>query len=153
MRYLDLVLTPNRALPERQLWWMVAGVAGVMALAALRFVAIGAWPVLPFMVLDVVLLAWALRQSLRASRAVEEVRLDDAGLTVRRVSPGGVARTVTLEPYWARVVVDPISARQNRLWLAARDRRVAIGTFLSAAERIELAPVIEQGLARWRGRF
>lgn len=153
MPYLDLVLTPNRPPPGRQAWRVVAGVAVVMALGGARLLAIGAWPVLPFMTLDVMLLVWALGESLRASNVVEEVRLDDeAGLTVRRVSAAGVARTVRLEPSWARVVVERVSARDNRLWLAARGRRVAIGGFLSSSERSELARVIERGLAGWRRR-
>ena len=138
--YFDLLLTPNRPLPAERARWVMIGVGAVMGLAALRFIAVGAWPVIPFAAVDAGLLWWALRASARASRTFQALRLDDDGLTVREPR-----RALRLEPFWTKARLDG-----RRLWLAERERRVTIGAFLSAAERRQVHAVISAGLARWR---
>ncbi|QMW24117.1 DUF2244 domain-containing protein [Sandaracinobacteroides saxicola] len=148
--YFDLELRPNRSMEPRLFRWTVLGVGLLFALMALRFLVLGAWPVLPFLLADVALLAWAMRASYRSGRAVEYVRLSDERLTVRRVSAAGRERRVQLEPFWTRVELEVLDERQNRLWLRTRERRVSVGAFLSPPERVALADVIGEGLARFR---
>lgn len=147
---LDLVLWPHRSMAPRHFAWAVAGVALVFALMGLRFLLLGAWPILPFLLADGLLLAWALRASYRSGNAAERLRLDADGLVIERVNPLGVRRRVRLEPLAVRVELERFPDTRNRLWLRARQRREPLGAFLSAAEREELAAVVEEGLARWR---
>lgn len=148
--YLDLRLWPNRSLDPRHFWWAVAGVAVLFLLLGIRFLLLGAWPILPFMALDLVLLAWALRASYRSGQASERLILDDRALRIERIGPLGERRRLVLEPLAARVELETFPDSRNRLWLRARHQRVAIGSFLSAAERVELARAVEEGLARFR---
>ena len=151
MPLIDLTFRPNRSLSRRHALWLVGGVGGVLLLCALRFVAVGAWPVVPFLALDVALLAWAFRASYRSARAFETVRLDDAELTVRKVSQTGRERRFRLEPYWARARLEAVSEQENRLWLASQDVRVQIGACLSPPERVAVHALLVDGLARHRG--
>ena len=148
---LDLTLRPNRSLDRRHARWLILAVGGLFLLGGLRLLVIGAWPVLPFMVVDVALLAWAFRASYRSGGAFQTVRLDDAALVVRDVSPTGDARSTTLEPYFARARLEALPSEQNRLWLASRDVRVEVGRCLSPPERVAVHGVIDRALARWRG--
>lgn len=143
-------MRPNPPAGERAQWWLIAGVAAIMLFGALRFLWLGAWLVLPFMAVDVVLLWWALRASTRAASATETVRLDDAALTIHRVTSAGVARTVRLEPAGARVEVEGRGRADMRLWVAARDARIRLGEFLTLAEREEVRVALEAGLHRWQ---
>ncbi|WP_448581444.1 DUF2244 domain-containing protein [Thermaurantiacus sp.] len=147
--YLDLRLWPNRSLAPRHFWLAVAGVAILFLLFGVRFLLLGAWPILPFMALDLALLAWALRASYRSGEAFERLILDDQALVVEQACPEG-RRRVTLEPLAVRVELQTFPDTRNRLWLRAREQRVAVGSFLSAAERVELARAVEAGLARFR---
>lgn len=149
MTYFDLTMTPNPPMAAQTQWRMLAAVAAIMALAALRFVAVGAWLVLPFMALDVALLWWALRASTRAGRAVEAVRLDDMALTVRRVTSAGVERTLRLEPGTTRLEAAGEGARLQ-LWLTSPAARVRLGAFLPADERAAVRQAIEAGLWKWQ---
>lgn len=148
--YFDLRLTPNRSLDRRHAWRLVAAVALVFLLGGARLLVLGAWPVIPFMVADVALLSWAFLASYRSGAAFETVRLDDAGLVVRRVTHHGVERRVRLEPVWTRVHLERVSDLENRLWLASRGARVAVGGCLSPREREEVHAVIVDGLKRCR---
>ncbi|MGL6042790.1 MAG: DUF2244 domain-containing protein [Sandaracinobacteroides sp.] len=148
--FFDLVLRPNRSMPHRHFWLMMAGVALVFLLMGLRFLLLGAWPIIPFMLMDIALLGWAMRASYRSGRASEHIRLDGSGLELVRVAAQGSARRTRIEPLGARVELELLGADQNRLWLTGRGARHAIGAFLSPAERADIARVIEDGLAAFR---
>ncbi|MFC3714511.1 DUF2244 domain-containing protein [Sphingoaurantiacus capsulatus] len=150
--YFDLVLTPNRSLDRRHARWIVLGVGAIMGLMALRMLWLGAWPVVPFLILDVALVVWAFRASYRSGRGFETLRLDADDLVVRRTSPEGHERRIRLEPLWTRATLERLAMKQNRLWLVARDTRVSVGRFLSPAEREAIYEVIADGLERFRRR-
>ena len=150
--YFDLVLTPNRSLDRRHARWLVAGVGLLMLLTGVRLLVLGAWPVIPFLGIDVALLAWAFRASYRSGRGFEALRLDEDDLVVRRRSPEGRERRIRLEPMSTTARLERMAMRQNRLWLTARDQRVAVGRFLSPGEREAIYEVIAEGLERFRRR-
>ena len=150
--YFDLVLTPNRSLDRRHARWLVAGVGLLMLLNGVRMLVLGAWPVIPFLGIDVALLAWAFRASYRSGRGFEALRLDEDDLVVRRRSPEGRERRIRLEPMSTTARLQRMAMRQNRLWLTARDQRVAVGRFLSPGEREAIYEVIAEGLERFRRR-
>ncbi len=147
-----LRLRPNRSLSRKHFMWMIGGVAAIFLAMGVRFLALGAWPILPFMALDLALLWWAMRASYRSGEAVEELRLDAGGLQLIRISPLGHRRQTILEPHWARVELEDLGDQQNRLWLRAGARREPVGSFLSPPERVEIARVIEDGLRCYRNR-
>ena len=150
MALIDLTLRPNRSLSRVHARWLVAGVAGVFLVGAARFLALGAWPVLPFMAVDVGLLWWAFRASYRSGRAYETIVLDADDLTVRKVAADGRERRFRLEPFWARTRLERLPSGDNRLLLASRGVRVTLGQCLSPPEREGVHAVIADGLARWR---
>ena len=150
--YVDLILTPNRSLERRHARWLVLGIGLILLLTGVRMLLLGAWPVIPFLAIDVALVAWAFRASYRSGRGFETLRLDEDDLVVRRRSPDGRERHIRLEPSAAVARLEPLAMRQNRLWLTAPDRRVAVGRFLSPGEREAIYAVIADGLERFRRR-
>lgn len=147
---LDLTLTPNRSLSRRTTSWMIGGVGTFFFLSGLRFLALGAWPILPFMALDAALLWWAFRTNNAAGRGHERVILADDALTVLRVNPYGEELRFGLDPYFARVQIEETPLGDAELFLAARGRRVRVGGFLSAPERREVGAVIAAALSAYR---
>lgn len=146
----DLELRPNRSLPQHHFLLMLAGVAVVFLLMGVRFLFLGAWPILPFMLVDLGLLWWAYRASYRSGRCSEHLRLDADGLELVRIPAHGATRRTRIEAGWARVELEDLGPDQNRLWLLARGVRHSVGSFLSPAERRDIARIIEDGLARFR---
>lgn len=146
----DLEMRPSRSLDRRSFWLMIAGVSLIFLLMGVRFLMLGAWPILPFMLADIALLAWAMRASYRSGRASEHLRLDSEGLEFIRIAAHGQARRTRLEPWLARVELEELGEAENRLWLRAGDRRLRLGSFLSPAERAAIADVIDDGLRRFR---
>ncbi|MCU0892483.1 MAG: DUF2244 domain-containing protein [Sandarakinorhabdus sp.] len=150
---LDLTLTPNRSLSRDHARLLVLVVGGLFLLGSIRFLVLGLWPVIPFMVADVALLGWALRSNYRSGGGHERLVLAGDALTLTRVSPWGEAQVEQLEPWYTRVMIEETPLGDARLFLAARGQRLQVGSFLSAPERREVGAVIREALARYRNQM
>ncbi|PVX29011.1 DUF2244 domain-containing protein [Sphingomonas pokkalii] len=144
------MIAPRSTLPiqGKYLLW-AAGVAA--ALVSLRFVLIGAWPVLLFSVLDIGGLAVALY--LFSKGPVPEERLRVAGGIVELVRLDGRGRQsrIALPAYWTRIEASGRTELDHALWLVFRRERYPIGQCVSAAERRALEPRIRALLQTARG--
>lgn len=146
MAGLDLTLRPPPPLGYRQALTVIGVTALVMTLAALRFFAVGAWLVVPFLAIDLVLLIWAFRASARGSKAFERLRVGNEEVRFDRVAPGGQTQSWTMPRTWTRVELERLGPPTNRLWLRHKDRRLLIGKHLSAREREDVYGVIRREL-------
>ena len=146
----DAVLYPQCSLPPTAFLVLMGVVTGVSFAAGIMFTLLGAWPVFGFFGIDVLLLGWFFHLSYRRARLYETVRLTPRELTVRRVHPGGAARTWTFQPFWLRVEIDDARHRAGQLSLVSHGRRLAIGAFLNAQEKLDFAVALRRSLARLR---
>jgi uncharacterized membrane protein len=144
--YFDAILEPNRPLGPRGLALVIGFVAVISFAAGTMFVLHGAWPVTPFLGADVLLLAWAMRASVRASRRREHLVLTRHTLLIERIGADGRARREELNPYWLRVDHEDPELLGAELALVSRGRRWVIGNFLGAPERASLAEALRRAL-------
>src|SRR6185437_12439071 len=150
---LDEVLRPSPPLQPRTLLAILAAVGFVNVVFALSFVLRGAWPIAPFMGLDVALLAWAFRASTRAARRSERVTLTPGRLVVERRPPDGPAREWAFNPYWVRVEMDDPPEHGSQLTLWSHGKFLRIGQFLAPDERARFAGMLKAALRAARGQF
>jgi|APSaa5957512535_1039671.scaffolds.fasta_scaffold133245_2 uncharacterized membrane protein len=144
---LDVVLYPHRSLSPTGFGILMGCVAAVSFAAGLLFFLAGAWPVVGFLGLDVLLIYGAFKLSYRAARLTETIALTEQELLVRRVSPRGRVRTWTFQPFWVRVALDEDAGRDSRLVLSSHGRHVELGDFLMHDERVALAKELRGALA------
>ncbi|MBI1244568.1 MAG: DUF2244 domain-containing protein [Alphaproteobacteria bacterium] len=119
-------------------------------LSGCLFVALGAWPVVGFLGADIVLVWIAFRVSYARAAASERLTLHADRFEIVRTDRAGRVDRRTLEPYWLKVRIEHRGAGAPAVRLASHGRTTTIGRFLGPAERIELAHMIEEALARWR---
>jgi uncharacterized membrane protein len=146
----EFVLYPNRPLSTAGFVLFMAVVTGICAALGAAFLVLGAWPVTGFLALDVLALYLAFRWVRRESRRLELIRLDHAGLVVRRILPRGDTEEHRLEPYWARVEIDRIRGNQARLAVRSHGQQLEIGRFLTLQEKRELQRALSDALASLR---
>jgi uncharacterized membrane protein len=143
----SVVLTPHRSLsPAGFVIFMT--VLGVMSfITGMIFLIAGAWPVMGFCGLDVLLVYWAFRANYRGARAYEEVTITPSELTVRKVSHHGRVREWTLNPVWVRLHRD-VHAEFGieRLFLVSRGRKLPIAGFLGPQEKASFAHALTAAL-------
>jgi len=147
---LDSVLRPSPPLSPRVLLWILAAVAAVNIAFGLSFVLRGAWPIAPFLGLDVALLAWAFRASTRAATREERVTLTPSQLSVARTLPKQPRREWTFNPYWVRVEMDDPPEHASQLTLWSHGKFLAIGQFLAPEERAKFAKTLKAALRNAR---
>ena len=147
--FFDAVLYPHRSLPPQGFLVLMLVLGGVIFAAVMSFVLIGAWPIVGYFGLDVLLVYLAFRASYRSASMHEWVRLTEEVLTVERVDVRGERRRWQFQPYWLRIVLEEHD-QTNRLILSSHGRHLVVGGFLAPAERKTLAGALKDALHRWR---
>lgn len=145
------VLTPHRSLSERGFLLVMAIVGTVSFAAGLLFLVLGAWPVMGFFGLDVLLIYWAFRANYRSGEAYEEVRVTPSSLTVRKVTHRGEVSEWLMNPLWVRLerhVVEDFGLQ--RLALVSQGRELTIAGFLGADEKESFAHALGAALGEAR---
>lgn len=144
--YFKAVLRPNPPLPPVACLCLVAAVAAVNIAIALIFVLRGAWPVTPFLGVNVLVLAWAFLSSSRAAKRREELELRSSELRVDCYPARGEPQHVGLNPYWVRVEFDEPLWGKRAITLASHGKRLQIGSFLSPGDRASFAKALVSAL-------
>jgi len=146
----QLLLRPRRVLTQRQFYALFALIAlpvGVVSGLSFAFGnAYAPW----FAVLDLAIVAVALRWVWRSGDRYERILVGDGHLEVRR-SPDDAA-VFEGHPYWVRLEVAGEADAPDRVLLGSRGKQVEIGSFLPPVERSELAARLRRMLASASGR-
>ena len=135
----NAVLYPHRSLSPTGFWILMACVSMVSFGAGLLFFLAGAWPVLGYFGLDVLLIYGAFKLSYGAARMVETITLTEDTLLVQWVNPRGRVRSWTFQPFWVRVAINEAAGLDSRLVLSSHGRHIVLGDFLLHEERVALA--------------
>ncbi len=145
------VLTPHRSLGRTGFVVLMCLIGGISFVAGLVFFIAGAWPVMGFFGLDVLLIYWAFKVSYRTAAAYEEVTMTPSTLTVRKVSHRGKVAEWTLNPVWVRLHREGNEEFGiERLFLVSRGRRLPIATFLGPNEKASFATALSAALGEAR---
>ncbi len=141
------LLTPHRSLGNTGFLIVMGLISGLSFVAGLMFLLLGAWPVMPFLGLDVVLIYWAFRANYRAAAAYEEVTVTPSELRVKKVSHRGKVNEWSLNPVWTSL--DRETHEEYgllRLFLVSRGRKLTVGGFLGPDERESFAKALSAAI-------
>jgi uncharacterized membrane protein len=142
-----VVLHPHRSMTPPMFFGFMLAVGGVSFVAGMVFVWMGAWPVLGFFGLDVLLLYVAFKINFRSARAYEAIEVTRDDLTITRVKSNGRRESVTrLSPTWARLEANELPDGSVELALASHGRRVPIARHLGSDERRSFAKSLSAAL-------
>ncbi len=149
--YFDAVLHPHASLGRRGFLALMLFVSIVSLTVGLAFFLMGAWPVIGFFGLDVLLIYIAFRVSFRRARLYETVKLSDSELAIRRHLPNGRIVKWTFQPYWARVELIGKAIGGPLLAIRSHGKYLVFGNFLTTDERSEFAGALREALDLHRG--
>ena len=145
------VCTPPQSFSRRG-FRVLATLLGLFgAVTATLFLLLGAWPILPFLGLEVgFALALVALHARGAARTAEVLLLTADRLTITRTDTRGRREEIVLDAYWARVVYRPDPAHAGVLRLESRGRNAEVGRHLGAEEKASLHEALAGALARAR---
>lgn len=144
-------LTPHRSLNRTGFIVLMAFISAVSFAAGVAFLLMGAWPVLGFFGLDVLVIYWAFKVNFRDARAYEDISVSYSELRLRRVSPQGHAMEWVLNPLWIRIdreVHEEFGV--ERLYLVARGQQIALARFLGPSEKDSFYKALSSALQEAR---
>src|SRR6202011_988902 len=145
------VLTPHRSLGRTGFVVLMCLIGGISFVAGLVFFIAGAWPVMGFFGLDVLLVYWAFKVSYRSAAAYEQVTMTPSTLTVRKVSHRGKVAEWTLNPVWVRLQREGNEEfGLERLFLVSHGPRLPVATFLGPQEKASFASALSAALGEAR---
>ncbi len=145
------IITPHRSLGRTGFLVVMGLIGGISFVGGVLFFILGAWPVIGFLGIDVVLVYWAFRANYRAAAAFEEVTVTPSELRVRKVSHRGKVAEWTLNPVWTRLDRETHEDYGLlRLFLVSRGRRLAVAGFLAPEERESFAKALSAALGEAR---
>lgn len=135
----EAILVPHRSLPPLGFFVVMAALVGVSLAIGIGFSVAGAWPVLGFLGIDIILVYIAFRISYGAARQSEHVRLSAQELEIVLADPSGTEKRTVLQAYWAKIDVEPENAKRVRLVIRSHGRTLELGSFLGTAEKLAFA--------------
>jgi uncharacterized membrane protein len=141
------IITPHRSLSSAGFLLLMALIGSVSFAGGMFFYLLGAWPVVGFLGLDVLLVYIAFRANYRAAAAFEEVTVTPSELRVRRVTHKGRVTEWTLNPVWTQIdreIHEDFGLL--RLFLVSRGRRLSVAGFLSPKEKESFAKALSAAL-------
>jgi uncharacterized membrane protein len=136
-------LTPHRSLNRTGFVIVMVCLSVVSFATGVAFLLMGAWPVCGFLGLDVLAIYLAFRINFRRALACEQISVTPSALRLRRISHRGHVVELVFNPLWVRLdqeVDDEYGV--ERLYLASRGKRVAIGSFLGPQEKASFSKAL-----------
>lgn len=148
----EMRLWPHRSLPPKGFAAFFAATCGLAALPLLAVLGTAAlWGILPFFVLAIGGLWWALGRNTRDARLHEVMRLWPDRMYLAHTKASGLVQTWEASPYWVKVVVHEDGGPVPQyLTLTGGPREVELGAFLSPEERVEIASELRARLSALR---
>jgi len=113
------------------------------------FLAIGAWPVMGFCGLDVLIVWWAFRANFADGQRLERIEITESEVILVRELRGRVLPRQRFIRRWVRVELEEDVDREliGGLFLRSHGFRTEIGRFLGPGERQALARELRAALA------
>lgn len=149
--YLDAEVRPNRSLSQTGFLIVMGVVITVSFLAGLLFLSLGAWPVIGFFGLDILLVAWAFHANYKAGqRQTERVRVTGEAVHVERRCARGAVRHFGVSPHFARVELQADEDGKGSVDLVAGGKRLALAVSLAPHERPGFAEALAGAIRQAR---
>jgi len=149
-----LKLWPYRSLSQQGFLIVMGALGGLAFCVGLGFFLLGAWPVIGFLGLEILVVWAAFKLNYRSARHRQTLTATADDFTIETVTPDGDHHAVKMPTAWLRVErvrqepdETPIPARQ-RLFVSSHGKRTEIGGFLHPAETEPLANEVESMLDR-----
>ncbi len=142
-------LTPHRSLTQLGFGMIMLVIALSCLFSGFVFYRLGAWPVLLFLVADVLIIWFAFALNFRSGKAMERIYVNRQLLRVDKFTPSGQCQSHLLNPFWTKFEI----SRHEEFGIQSMDlispeKRVTIGSFLNPEDREDFSMALSNALGR-----
>lgn len=144
----NALLYPYRSLDKRGFTHLLGFITLILFIISVIFYSLGAWPILGFAGLDLLLIYWAFRINYRDAKAYEQIIVTQKSLQIIKTDPKGNSQSHGFNPYWVQLsTIWEEDEGMTRLSLSSHGQTVEIGSFLHAPDRESFAKALSQAIA------
>ena len=149
--FFDAIIFPHRSLSPRLARNILLATGCLLALIGITFSMMGAWPVLGFLGLELLVLGLAYKFSFRQAKARERVFLTADQLTIEKINASGNSKSWSFQPYWISIdVIDQDYGKKGEIALRSHGQEVRIAHWLTNEERYDFVKELRASLKRSR---
>lgn len=142
-------LYPHRSLSRFGFWNLGVVLAALTIVHAIFFIVVGAWLVMIFLGLDLLLLAVALWVNQRRARAREFVEVTSQTITIRKVSASGEIFRYNFNPFSAKLEVHRRGDFGiEKIEISEQGQKTDVGSFLNPDDRESFAKSFNAALMK-----
>ena len=151
-----MTIWPYRSLSPRGFALVMAALATLAFTIGLGFFLMGAWPVIGFLGLELLVVWIAFKMNYRAAQRRQHLTATSRQLTIENVSPAGEREETSLPTAWVQVELTPKSEPEIRergrqkVIVRSHGRTAEIGGFLHPDETPRLAKEVSRMVDRAR---
>jgi uncharacterized membrane protein len=142
------IAKPNASASAESVCKLLLSLGILTGLIALAFVHIGAWMVLPFAGLELVLVVLAFVWVLKHGDDYEKITIAEDHVEVEQ-SVLGKIKHIRFQRYWTRITLRESENGRTSLWIGSRNQEVEFGRdTMNSAQRVELASHLKRTLLK-----
>ena len=151
-----LIIWPHRSLSRKGFVILISILAGLLSTIGVGFFLAGAWPVIGFLGLELLVVWAAFNLNYRSAKVRETIETNTEILKIEHTDERGKSAITEFPVGWLRVHLSPsaipnVSARyRQRVILSSHGRKVEVGAFLHPAEKAKLSREVEGMVSRSR---
>ena len=134
---------PNSALSAVSKQRIIILLTLIPCIIGIVFCFLGAWPILPFVGLEVVALAYAFFYINKHEADYESISIEGESLIVERCVAENISQHV-INSYWVKVVQHELPNGELHLYLQSHGKELEVGRYLTRKQRELLAKQLKQ---------
>lgn len=141
MASLSLKLSPRCSLSPEGLRWCLAGTGAIVLVPTLICLTQGWWGVLPFLLIEFAVFAWALRRNAARTLDYQLIAISDSTVRVTLHERRHPNRILEFPRHWTRARLARSGQRPHEygVWIESHGCRCEVAAFLRESERRTLA--------------
>ena len=136
-------LSPQKSLTSTGAKILLLGVSGCGLFISIGFILIGAWPVFCFMLVDIVLLYFALRLIFRKSYHAQEITISNHNIKIKFFDGKACWKTINFNPYWTMIDLSLFQNQKSILVFRSHGQFMEIAEFMGLKDKRQLAEKLE----------
>jgi len=143
------IIKPNNSLPGRELILLGGAFALVMVLLAIRLLILGFWLVVPFLLLDFLVVAAAFYLIRKKAGIHESICVDDAELQIHHHEIRR-SKTWSFDIHWVKIKLQEHEHpwQASRLLVGSHGKWIEFASFLTDEERASLSRALKLSIQK-----
>ena len=144
-KFLNIKIYPNNSLSQNGFYILIIFITLPSLFISGMFFFMGAWPVLGFMGLELILIYIFFKILFYKNSFYEHVTLDQNKFNISYNCKNKTLNTITLEPTWLQ-----IKLVKQTLVVLSHGKTIELGKCLALEEKMRLAENIKSALIKWK---